>query len=324
MKTFDAIVVLTSHDDPTADAVISILDDRRARVVRVDTGDFPMELRLSATTAADGTWTGRLHGAHTSVELEQVRSVYYRRPTKFRMPAGMSPADEVFAAVEARHSIGGLLATLDVCWVNNPVRQAVAEYKPLQLTTAAQCGLRTPRTLLSNEAGSLAEFVTAVGGPVVCKPLSGLVFTNGAQMTKPFTTVIDPHTVDPAAFDITANLIQEWVPKAREVRVTAAGRTLISIAITAHSPAGHVDWRADYDALTYDIISTPPVVAAGIHRYLDTLGLTFGAFDFVITPDDQWVMLECNPAGQWLWLEHETGAPIAAAIADLLQKGQQP
>jgi len=26
----------------------------------------------------------------------------------------------------------------------------------------------------------------------------------------------------------------------------------------------------------------------------------------------------CNPAGQWLWLEHETGLPIAAAIADAL------
>ena len=51
------------------------------------------------------------------------------------------------------------------------------------------------------------------------------------------------------------------------------------------------------------------------------MGLNYGAFDFVITPDGDWVMLECNPAGQWLWLEHETGAPIAAALADLLTEG---
>jgi hypothetical protein len=32
-------------------------------------------------------------------------------------------------------------------------------------------------------------------------------------------------------------------------------------------------------------------------------------------------MLECNPAGQWLWLQEETGAEIAEGIADLLVSG---
>jgi hypothetical protein len=33
---------------------------------------------------------------------------------------------------------------------------------------------------------------------------------------------------------------------------------------------------------------------------------------------------ECNPNGQWLWLEHEAGLPIAAALADLLSSGVSP
>ncbi len=33
---------------------------------------------------------------------------------------------------------------------------------------------------------------------------------------------------------------------------------------------------------------------------------------------DEWIMLECNPAGQWLWLHHATDLPIPAAIADHL------
>ena len=49
--------------------------------------------------------------------------------------------------------------------------------------------------------------------------------------------------------------------------------------------------------------------------------MKLGAFDFVITPDDEWIMLEVNPAGQWLWLEHEAGVPIAAALANLLADG---
>lgn len=317
MNTSDTVLILTCAEDATADAVTAELARRDTRVVRMDTGDFPTALRLSATTA-DGGWTGRLATDDTSVDLADVRSVYFRRPTRFRLPAGMSQADEVFAAVEARHGFGGLLASLDVLWVNEPIRQAAAEYKPLQLATAAACGLRTPATLLTNQHRDVIDFADKVGGPVVCKQLSSLVFSEDDEMRTTYTTVIDPATIDPAAFAATAHLIQEFVPKAYEARVTVVGRTPIAVAIRSTSEAGRIDWRSDYDALTYERIDVPEAVTLGVGRFLDGLGLTYGAFDFVVTPDGDWVMLECNPAGQWLWLEHETGAPIAAALADLL------
>lgn len=60
-------------------------------------------------------------------------------------------------------------------------------------------------------------------------------------------------------------------------------------------------------------------------RYLRSAGLAFGAFDFVVTPDDEWVALECNPEGQWEWLAAETGTPIADAIAGYLtEEASQP
>ncbi len=54
--------------------------------------------------------------------------MYYRRPTRFTFPEGMSDADAVFATAEAQLGLGGVLATLDVLWVNNPARIAFAEY----------------------------------------------------------------------------------------------------------------------------------------------------------------------------------------------------
>ncbi|MGI9001101.1 MAG: hypothetical protein ACR2GH_05490 [Pseudonocardia sp.] len=62
----------------------------------------------------------------------------------------------------------------------------------------------------------------------------------------------------------------------------------------------------------------PAPVRHGVVAYLRTFGLTFGAFDFSVTPDGRWWFLECNPAGQWGWLADETGLPIAEAIADEL------
>jgi D-alanine-D-alanine ligase-like ATP-grasp enzyme len=47
-------------------------------------------------------------------------------------------------------------------------------------------------------------------------------------------------------------------------------------------------------------------------------GLVFGAVDFVITPSEEWVLLEINPTGQYGFIEHATGAPLSAQLADLL------
>lgn len=43
---------------------------------------------------------------------------------------------------------------------------------------------------------------------------------------------------------------------------------------------------------------------------LDMLGLLYGAFDFVRTPEGDLVFLEVNPTGEWAWLEDRLGFPM--------------
>jgi hypothetical protein len=52
------------------------------------------------------------------------------------------------------------------------------------------------------------------------------------------------------------------------------------------------------------------------------LDLVYGALDFVVRPDGQWVFLEINAGGQYGWIEDETGAPLTGQLADLLAKGE--
>lgn len=54
------------------------------------------------------------------------------------------------------------------------------------------------------------------------------------------------------------------------------------------------------------------------------LGVLFGALDFVRTPSGEYVFLESNVNGQWLWIQQDTGADIAGAVADLLLSGDGP
>lgn len=57
---------------------------------------------------------------------------------------------------------------------------------------------------------------------------------------------------------------------------------------------------------------------AELGAYCAELGLAYGAFDFAIRPDGRWVFLECNPCGQYGWIEDVLSVPITETIADLL------
>lgn len=80
--------------------------------------------------------TGRLVGGDTTVELAAVSAVYLAAADPLPVPDELSDGDTAFAYAEARLGLGGALASLDALWVNDPMKVAVAEYKPLQLRTA--------------------------------------------------------------------------------------------------------------------------------------------------------------------------------------------
>lgn len=62
----------------------------------------------------------------------------------------------------------------------------------------------------------------------------------------------------------------------------------------------------------------PEQVACGVLKFMQHYELNYGAFDFAVRPDGQWVFYECNPAGQWQFLAQAVELPIAEAHAWLL------
>lgn len=81
---------------------------------------------------SDAGWRGRLWTGGICVDVDRIRSVYYRRPTRFRLPAGLSDGDTAFALAEARLGSGGAFSAVRATWVDHPAKIAVAEYKPMQ------------------------------------------------------------------------------------------------------------------------------------------------------------------------------------------------
>jgi glutathione synthase/RimK-type ligase-like ATP-grasp enzyme len=202
--------------------------------------------------------------------------------------------------------------------LNHPHQIGYCEYKPVQLRAAVACGLRVPRTVLTNDPDTARAFVADVGRAVY-KPFGGSGVDDDDGFRQVFCTVIDLEQCGNPNISRTMHLFQQWVPKDHEVRLTVVNGQFFAARIFAESEAAQVDWRSDYGSLTYQAVETPDVVQTRVSALLDKLGLRFGALDFVVAPDGEWWFLECNPNGQWAWIEDETGMPIAAAIADALE-----
>lgn len=320
-----SVAVITRDQDTAADLVVRELTIRGVAVFRFDLADFPERLTQAAyLVPGRGRWTGALKGDRRDVDLSAVSAVWYRKPSQFRFHAGMSATEQQWAAAEAFAGFGGQLAALpDVHWVNHPHRIAEADHKPLQLARADACGLTVPASLLTNdpeEARAFCHVHRDTG--VIYKPMrGGPVSESGQHVALWANTVTAEDITDGVAR--TSHLFQARVPCAYSVRLTVVGDRLFAARIDAPDGSTAVDWRKDHDHLAYTPIEVPDDVAAGTRRLVRSFGLAYAAIDYVVTPDGQWAFIgDLNPGGQWAWIQHHTGLPIAAALADELAKEQ--
>jgi len=314
------VLILAPEWDFTADRMVKALEERAARVARVDTAWFPQQAGIDARLR-DGRWMGTLSAGGRAIALEGLRSVWYRSPSAFQFPAELSPTERNWAMSETKLGVGGVLAALPVKWINHPSRNADAAYKPVQLVTAARCGLTVADTLVTNLPDSVRDFAQA--GETVTKAFgAAAIVEDGGRKTTFTHRLDDADLADLRGINVAAHQFQRWIPKSCEARVIVVGDQVFAAGIYAETAETYLDWRNDYSALWYERLEPPGDVVAGILEYCIQLGLTYGAFDFVIRPDGEWVFLECNAGGQYGWIEDAIGAPITDTLADLLVKGE--
>ncbi|MEC4015077.1 ATP-grasp ribosomal peptide maturase [Streptomyces sp. H27-D2] len=307
------VLVVTNLDDPTTDLVITELHGRGVPVVRFDSGDFPHALSVAATITTEGGVEGTLTTPSRTADLARVRSLYYRRPSGF-VVGTLDAQDARFAALQARYGLGGVLASLPGClYVNHPHRIGDAEFKPSGLAAAVSSGFTVPPTLLTSDPDAARAFAKR-HGPVIHKPLSAPLYRIDGVSCTVEVGEVDADRIDDSV-GATAHLFQRRVDKVADARVTVIGRQVFCVRIDS----GLLDWRTDYTQLTYTVTEPPPGTTERLFAYLKHFRLVFGAFDFAIDRHGQWWFLECNPSGQWAWLEPETGLPMIAAMADLLE-----
>lgn len=315
---------MTEAGDSAGDFVMDALEDRGTPAVRVDLAEYPTSLGLTARPDQVSS-PGWLDVRGDRVDLASVRAVYSSHPAQPRFPDAMSGPERRFAMLESVFGIGGVFAAQRWRWINHPAKTADASYKPHQLAVAAACGLHVPPSLVTNNGAEARKFAAEVGDTLIYKSLCSGVVSEANELRIIYTTMLAPGDLDERndpAIRLCPILLQRWIPKRFDVRLTAVNDRLYAVAVHTESPEATVDWRRRYDQLTYTECPVPDQVRAGIAAYLCRFELTFGAFDFSVGPGpdgpETWWYLECNPSGRWTWIAEETGLPIADALAEAL------
>jgi ATP-grasp ribosomal peptide maturase len=310
------VLVATEADDITADMVITELNRRSVPVVRFNPADIGADLTVSARFGTcPAPVAGQVRTPSRTTDLAQLRAVYWRRPV-WPTFQHLGDDDARFAAAQVRYGLGGTLYALDSpLWVNHPLRNAAADYKPAQLALAQRLGLTVPPTLVTNDPVEAREFITA-NDPVIYKTLRWTPYERDGVPVTGWAEPVMAADIDDSV-RVTPHLFQARVDKVADVRVLVVGRQVFTVRIDS----GLLDWRKDYSAHSYTVVDLPDRVDKALLTYLDHFGLVSGSFDLAVDRAGDYWWLELNPNGQWGWLEEHTGLKMSAAFADLLTRG---
>ena len=213
----------------------------------------------------------------------------------------------------------------DIYSIGNIVADRYASSKMLQLSIASQLGMKIPDTCFANYKEAFGTLLKKYDDISLKSISADSIYTGGenvyvfySKKAKSSAVMAQPEE----AFMQTACFLQNYIEKQYELRITACGKDIVACKIASQDQTddtGKIDWRQGYEhGLRHEIIELPDNIKKFCKEFLIKIGLNFGCFDFIVTPDNEYVFLECNPNGQWLWIEILTGYDISKIIADNL------
>lgn len=320
------ILLITNKEDVTVDFVVRELRHANCEFYRLNTEDIPefVEIRFSIDK---GNYIIYDKVKSQSIDLNRVSAVYFRRPkiSELTYITGVTLQEKQYLQRELATLLEGIYKTLrKAFWINDIYKIREAENKIYQLQLAQQIGFEIPSSAISNNAYLLKDMIESTEDNCIIKPVrsGNMGFHDGREVI--FTARFKGTQINAqervAAFPI---YLQENLDKEYDIRCIVVGEEVFAAAIDSQgNPDAVIDWRKSKIPLPHEKIQLPTDIQEKAIAITQALGLTYSAIDMVLDRNKSFVFLECNPNGQWAWIETRLGYPISATIVDLLQNGE--
>lgn len=309
------ILVISHEHDLHAERVIRHLRADGRQVLLLNLSELPDRASLSIDyERATRPRIDYVRKGDRSYALNDVRSVWWRRPQAPDLSSVTDPQVNLFAANEWHEAINGLWQLLDVPWMNNPVSDDAASRKARQLRVAAMVGLKVPRTLITSDPERVSKFIADL------QPDTAIfkTFSCTHAIWRETRLLRSEHLIHLESVRTAPVIFQQFIPAESDWRITVVGGQLFAAAIRSVANDGLVDFRLRVGEAAVTAEEVPRELEERLLALMQELQLIYGAIDVRRTPSGEYYFLEINTAGEFLFIEDRTGQPIARAIADWL------
>jgi glutathione synthase/RimK-type ligase-like ATP-grasp enzyme len=305
-------------------------------------------------------WTFKTdQGDFNTAELS---GIWIRRPASARPARQLKPAVRAYVRNESKELFNSLYDYAShAVWLSRPDKMIAAERKAYQFKLANDIGFRFPHTALGNDPAESKRFIEryqtvilkALDRPFVDLDLNffeklkkKIYDFRNRKVLEDYEGLLDYEEV--VSYKIRASsmsqrlhqkdalalvdqiplcpvILQEYIEKKLELRITVVGDKVFPCAIYSQESTNlenKIDWRHDPYANKHEAFTLPPDIERKCVEIVKQLGLQYAALDMILTPEGEYIFLEANANGAWLWIQDLTGMPIAEAIADLLASGK--
>ncbi len=299
------ILVITSSIDITVDYIIKKFDSLLFFRLNIDElSNYSINVGIKELA-----WT--IENLTTKVKISKIDtlSIYYRKPI-FPDLSEYNPCYHSMIEKDIIALITGITDSFDGKVLSKPSLLRLAENKVNQLLFATEHNFHIPNSFIGNSNDSQKEYsnVTSIIKPIT----TGKVYTE--ENCELYQTNYFKYDNDD--IKLTPIYLQNYISKQFEVRITIINNFFFPVRIDT---IDKLDWRKDYENHKYSLVELPEKVKHECKMMLANYNLVFGAFDYIVTPNNNWVFLELNPNGQWLWLEEALNLDISNKIIEYLQ-----
>jgi hypothetical protein len=319
-KNSPDLIVIGTSTDPHINAVLDLIPPSY-KVFRFDVDRFPKSIKVNIDIRNSGITISVLSDKDRVLLLD-LSLVWFRRLGAPGVDDRIiDRAQRNFALGETEAFISGLVYLLkDAKWISPFESTKRATSKPYQLKMALECELQIPQTVISNNPEDALKFISESSKCIYKTMLTPNIKTENARSLI-FTHLIEPNDCNQIdQVKHTPCQFQHYIEKAYELRITYIGGQFHPVIIYSQDqPDTSIDWRAgEWRNHRYEITSLPQDIEYKLKKLMIGLDLNYGAIDMIVTPDNQYVFLEVNPHGAWLWLEKATGIPIAKSFSNYI------
>ncbi len=315
------VLILTHEDDPHSKSVCNYFDKQGINYFEVLTDRLIEDYNLTFNLS-NGIF--HLSDSERQIEINEDWNIWNRRVMDPTMPSKIHKELEDIVYTETERTWQGMLFSHRGKVINRPQANFNANNKVDQLlfTSNYGNGIKVPETILTNNPTDFKKFYSELS-KISFKLLRAPIVKTSVKdeyLTCYNNVVTDKHIKRAELIKNNPSMFQEYIEKKYEIRITALEDKVVGIKIDSqNSDLSIVDFRRyDFDNVSYEKIDLPKNVENFCLDMLKHYDLSFGEFDFIKNKKDEYVFLEINPNGQWLWLELQSGYNLTKDVAENL------